>query len=108
MKKLILAIMIYLMSCGYEDVTTQQTMSLQTTFESVFGWGNMQPRETKTSTTGPGPESINTPVKCFTEALPAGIDYTCRPMGYGSIQMEVTNNNDYSVYLGNRWHGAIY
>lgn len=112
-KTSILGILLLSLSCGdgvdQSDIVVEKSrQALTTSFESTFKWGTLNPGTSKSSTTGPGPEDNHLTITCYTEALPAGITYSCLSPAPGAIEMVVSNNNNYPVELGTKWHGAKY
>lgn len=110
MKKIILGVLLGITACGSaEEVSVSRTnQGLNAMYERIFGWGTIEAGVTKSATGGPGPVDKNTSIVCYTEQLPCGIDYNCGSPADGAIQMNITNNNDFTVFVGNRWAGATF
>jgi hypothetical protein len=115
-----------LMGCGGPEepgadqpIIAQQTAALVNVpfnFSSNFGWGTIQPGQTLTSTTGPGPCNGGDPMcymptswTCFSQALPPGITYSCTVVNRWTISFSITNTTSSPVVVTTPgfpvWHG---
>jgi hypothetical protein len=113
MKAVSMALVMAVAACGDGEEVVKVSTSSSGLFsgfdyQGTFGWGTLAPNQTLSSTTGPGPAQGWAIRTCYTQALPAGVAFSCSSPAPGAIQMTVTNLTASWIVLGNRWHGATF